>query len=106
MRRRERGIQRGADERHRLPGEIAAKLGVLERGNLHNRATARLDSSRSGDGVQFTCVRQSSDGGEGLATTLPWLDRQADVLQVAPDLAVANVDDADRRLADLSGEAR
>src|SRR3989449_3281290 len=96
----------GADERHRLPGEIAAKLGVLERGNLHDRATARLDSSRSGDGVQFTCVRQSSDGGEGLATTLPWLDRQADVLQVAPDLAVANVDDADRRLANLSGEAR
>src|SRR5205823_2493472 len=56
----------GADERHRLPDEIAAKLRVLERGNLHDRATARLDGSRSGDGVQFTCVRQSSDGGQGL----------------------------------------
>src|SRR2546429_1351200 len=55
----------GADERHRLADEIAAKLGVLERGNLHDRATARLDGSRSGDGAQFTCARRSSDGGQG-----------------------------------------
>src|SRR5438132_12851103 len=53
----------------------------------------------------LACGRAQT-AGEGLATTLPWLDRQADVLQVAPDLPVANVDDADRRLADLPGEAR
>src|SRR6184192_3589047 len=88
----------GADERHRLPDEIAAKLWVLERGNLHDRATAWLDGSRSGDGAQFTCARRSSDGGQGLhqlgelrgglGLRRRRLDRQADVLQVAPDLPV------------------
>src|SRR6266581_38145 len=53
----------------------------------------------------LACGRAQT-AGEGLATTLPWLDRQADVLQVAPHLPVANVDDTDRSLADLSGQAR
>src|SRR5207302_5564698 len=35
------------------------------------------------------------------ANFTPASDRQADILQVAPDLAVTNVDDADRRLANL-----
>jgi hypothetical protein len=38
----------GADDGHRLPDEIAAELGVLESGNLQDRAAARLDGSRSG----------------------------------------------------------
>ena len=38
----------GADDGHRLSDKVAAELRVLEGGNLHEGATARLDSSRSG----------------------------------------------------------
>ena len=38
----------GANHGHRLSDKVAAELGVLEGGNLHEGAAARLDSSRSG----------------------------------------------------------
>src|SRR6202158_2652383 len=50
--------------------------------------------------VQLQCRRRR------VSTLRLSLDRQADVLQVAPDLAVSNLDDADRRLANLPRETR